>query len=180
MGEGFDVSSHGRLTRRRAFILGAALAGAVCPLAASSRKGQAQPATPQNALSIAISVIALSPELKDRAREMAELVAKDLTTTAHFAPLDPSVWRGIETNIDAVPQFQVWRPLGVRALAIGGVKTAGESLDSKFRLWDVEHEQALYAQLYKSRPQEWQRVAHITASLICERLIGEKRDFETP
>lgn len=173
-----DVLFRGRVTRRRTLVFGVTLAGALGPLVAGVRNGQSQVAAPQQALGIAISVVAASADLDDRAHEMAELITKDLRTTARFAPLDPATWRAIDVKIDAVPQFEVWRSLGVRALAIGHMRTTGERLGSGFRLWDVERGQALYGQFYVSPLEEWRWVAHITASLICERLIGEKRDFE--
>jgi TolB protein len=173
---GFATSILRRVTNRRAFMLGAATA-----LGASHTGWAQQPdaAPRQRVVKIALPQFnAESGDVADLAREITALITDDLRSAGGLTLIDSAA--PPTTAVDSVPPFDTWRAQGVEALIIGGIKTATDGrLRAQFRLWDVAAGMPLAGQQYFTLPERWQQLAHVIASAVYERLVGEARDFET-
>jgi TolB protein len=170
-----------QVTRRRLLGYGATAGLAAAQIQASRMSRAEQPGDPsvRRALAIALPDFgAASSELADVAHQIPQLVADDLKNSGSFTSIDPSAGGGVD--VDAAPQFGVWRSLNAEFLIIGRVKAVGERLQSEFRLWDVVAGQMLIGAQYFSQPDEWRRVGHVVSATVYERLLGVKRDFEPP
>ena len=121
--------------------------------------------------------IAASSGVSDVARQINVTVVDDLRTSGHFVLIDPAA---IEAgDIDTVPQFSGWRSLGADALVTGRVNAVDDKLQTQFRLWDVAAGWQLVSMQFMSTPDHWPDVSHAISSTIYERLVGEKRDFDS-
>jgi TolB protein len=110
-------------------------------------------------------------------RDIRQTIISDLRASGRFVLIEPAM--PIEEKVDAVPQFDKWRSIDAEVLVTGRVTTAPDQRSkAEFRLWDVVSGKMTIAQQYLLRPDDSQRVPHLMAEAIFERLTGRSGHFE--
>jgi TolB protein len=142
----------------------------------------AGPLNAQNAagsILIAVPEFGVSPDQLERGRDLARVIVADLRSSGIFMPLDPAKYSGIVINTDDVPRFNKWRALRVDGLVTGRISLQSDGrFKVEVRLWDVVAGQQLYGAQYFADPNQWNRIPHIIADAIFERLTGQAGRFE--
>jgi TolB protein len=113
------------------------------------------------------------------AREISEVVARDLRSSGLFVPIDQAAFIERGVGMDRVPSFDDWRVINAQALAVGRIGSADGRLRAEFRLWDVFAGNQLAGEQFFARPKDARRIGHIIADAIYERITGEKGYFDT-
>ncbi|HUU67433.1 MAG TPA: Tol-Pal system beta propeller repeat protein TolB [Methyloceanibacter sp.] len=129
-----------------------------------------------------IAIVDFAPGLgidPEAAREISDIVAKDLQSSGLFAPIDQAAFIERDLGMSSVPRFEDWRVINAQALVIGHIGASKGKLRAEFRLWDVLSGQQLVGEQVFARPQEARRLGHIIADTIYERITGEKGYFDT-
>lgn len=142
---------------------------------------RAQDATARAAaLSIAIpGFFGITPDELEKGRGIALLIGSDLRDSGKFALLNPAKYSGMVTNTDPVPEFDRWRALKAEGLVTGRLSLQPDGrFKVEFRLWDVQTGQQLSGAQYFVAPNDLNRLAHLIADSIYERLIGPTVRFE--
>lgn len=111
-------------------------------------------------------------------RETAEIVRNDLKRSGLFLPLDPASLPIKSGDVNATPDFAVWRTANVDALVMGGVERGGQ-ISSSVRVWDTQQAAQVVGKSYNTDPKSSRRVAHIIADAIYEALAGGSGYFDT-
>ena len=111
-------------------------------------------------------------------RETAEIVRNDLKRSGLFLPLDPASLPIKSGDVNATPDFAVWRTANVDALVMGGVERGGQ-ISSSVRVWDTQQAAQVVGKSYNTDPNSSRRVAHIIADAIYEALAGGSGYFDT-
>jgi TolB protein len=134
----------------------------------------------QRKISIAVpDFLGGSSDEIESGRGMAAGIVSDLQTSGRFAPLDPTLYPGTVRDFETVPQFAEWRAAGVGALVTGRLRLqpAGR-FKVEFRLWDVSAGELMEGAQHFVAPSQWDRVPHVIASSVYERLTGRAAQFE--
>ncbi len=113
------------------------------------------------------------------ARQISDIVTRDLHSSGLFAPIDPAAFIERDLGMSSVPRFEDWKVLNAQALVVGHIGASDGRLRAEFRLWDVLSGQQLVGEQVFARPQEARRLGHIIADAIYERITGEKGYFDT-
>ena len=111
-------------------------------------------------------------------REIAEIVRNNLRRSGLFAPIDPAMMQGQIGDVQATPDFGMWRGTGVDALVMGTVERGGQ-VQSAVRVWDTAAAQQVVGKSYATDPQSYRRIAHIVSDAIYESLAGAPGYFDT-
>jgi TolB protein len=171
------------LTRRRALALGAGGAA----MALSARRAAAQTRldiTQGNFQPMPIAIpnfVGATVNDTDMAQAITQIITADLQRSGLFAPIDPAAYIEKIVNFDTVPNYQDWRTINAQALITGRVGQQSDGrLTAEFRLWDVLAGQQLGpGQEYRTTPDNWRRLAHITADAVYQRITGIKGYFDS-
>src|SRR5690606_34153063 len=165
------------LTRRSALKLG--LAGgallATSPMAPAQLRIVVEGANFQP-LPIAIPAFASSDPSFGRA--IADIVRNNLRRSGLFLPLDPASLPVRVGDVNATPDFNVWRTANVDALVMGGVERGGQ-ISSSVRVWDTQQAAQVVGKSYNTDPNSARRVGHIISDAIYEQLAGGTGYFDT-
>ena len=166
-----------RFTRRDTLKLG--LAGGVALLASAQAQAQLN-ITVEGAnfqpLPIAIPDFASSDP--SFGREIADIVRNNLRRSGLFLPLDPASLPLAVGDVNATPDFNVWRTANVDALVMGGVERGG-TISSSVRVWDTRQAGQVVGQSYNTDPNSSRRVGHIISDAIYTALAGGTGYFDT-
>ncbi|WP_298678756.1 Tol-Pal system beta propeller repeat protein TolB [uncultured Lentibacter sp.] len=114
------------------------------------------------------------------ARDIARVVAEDLTGTGLFRELDRGAFISQLSTFAAPVQFADWKAINAQALIVGAITLQGEQITVKFRLYDVfaGQEMGKGLQLVGTRTG-WRRMAHKVADQVYTRLTGEAPYFDS-
>ena len=165
------------VTRRNALKLG--LAGGLAMAAASQASAQLN-ITVEGAnfrpLPIAIPDFASSDP--SFGREIADIVRANLRRSGLFLPLELSSLPVQVGDVNAAPDFNIWRTANVDALVMGAVERGG-TISSSVRVWDTRQGTQAVGQSYNTDPNSSRRVGHIISDAIYSALSGGTGYFDT-
>jgi TolB protein len=122
-----------------------------------------------------------SPQAKDIAAQMAEVIRSDLSGSAVFRLIDPNAFIERDLDISLAPRFPDWTVIQAQALVVGNVVLeSSNTMVTQFRLYDVFGGKELFAQQYTvPTADNWRRVAHKVADDIYSQLTGEAGYFDS-
>jgi TolB protein len=109
----------------------------------------------------------------------AAILNNNLKRSGYFAPLPREKMPPDAQAIDAMPNFDVWRGLGVQALVTGRVTRDAGRIRGEFRLWDVTTGQQIAGQQYVTDAASWRRVGHIISDAVYTKITGIGAFFDT-
>ena len=129
--------------------------------------------TPQSAGTVAGTTEALG-------RQVAEVVAADLTRSGLFKPVGPNGIRAVTFPEVTAPAFAYWPTTGAVALVQGFVRAEPDGkLTVGCYLYDVALKSELTRQGFVVDARDWRRAAHKCADAIYARLSGESPFFDS-
>jgi len=117
----------------------------------------------------------------DMARQIAEVVASDLSGTGLFRQIGSDAFISNITSFDSPVQYADWRAINAQALITGSVNvTAGGRVTVKFRLFDVFAGNEMGGGLQLGgTTTSWRRLAHKVADTVYSRITGEGPYFDS-
>lgn len=115
------------------------------------------------------------------AKDIAQLVADDLSGTGLFREIPDSAHISSITSFSSPVQFADWKAINAQALVTGAVSLqSGGKLTVKFRLYDVFAGTELGSGLQFTGTQDgWRRMAHKVADAVYSRITGESGYFDS-
>ena len=115
------------------------------------------------------------------AKDIAQLVADDLSGTGLFREIPESAYISGINSFSSPVQFADWKAINAQALVTGAVSLqSGGRLTVKFRLYDVFSGTELGSGLQFSGTQDgWRRMAHKVADEVYSRITGESGYFDS-
>lgn len=115
------------------------------------------------------------------AKDIAQLVADDLSGTGLFREIPESAYISGISSFSSPVQFADWKAINAQALVTGAVSLqSGGRLTVKFRLYDVFAGTELGSGLQFSGTQDgWRRMAHKVADEVYSRVTGESGYFDS-
>ena len=125
--------------------------------------------------------VADSAAAGDFARNIARVVASDLSGTGLFREIPADAHIARVTSFSSPVQFADWKAINAQALITGGVSVddAGK-LVVRFRLYDVFAGQEMGQGLQLVGTTDgWRRIAHKVADQVYTRLTGESPYFDS-
>ena len=116
----------------------------------------------------------------DWGARIAQVVADDLAGTGLFRQIGGDAFISQVTSFGAPVQFADWKAINAQALITGAVSVSGNSLNVKFRVYDVFAGTELGQGLQFSGTTEgWRRMAHKVADAVYSRITGEGGYFDS-
>ena len=113
-------------------------------------------------------------------RQVAEVIAGDLSRSGVFTPVGPSGVRAVSFPEVTAPVFDHWAGTGAGALIQGFVRAnADGQLTVGCYVYDVALKSELARQGFVVAPRDWRRAAHKCADTIYSRLSGESPFFDS-
>ena len=115
------------------------------------------------------------------ARDIARVVAADLSGTGLFREISKDAFISTITNFESPVQFADWKAINAQALISGAVSvdTSG-NIAVKFRVYDVFAGQELGNGLrFRGTQEGWRRMAHKVADAVYSRITGESGYFDS-
>ena len=118
---------------------------------------------------------------EEAARNIAGVIAADLTGTGLFREIPEEAFISRITSFSSPVQFADWKAVNAQALVTGAVSVdAGGRLVVRFRIWDVFAGQELGSGLQLVGTQDgWRRIAHKVADQVYARITGEGGYFDS-
>ena len=114
------------------------------------------------------------------ARDIARVVAADLTGTGLFRELSSDAYISKVTSFDAPVAYNDWQAINTEALVTGAVSVSGGKVVVKFRLYDIVSGQPLGDGLqFVGTEKSWRRMAHKVADAVYSRITGEGGYFDS-
>ncbi|MEI6099409.1 MAG: Tol-Pal system beta propeller repeat protein TolB [Alphaproteobacteria bacterium] len=114
------------------------------------------------------------------ARDIARVVAADLSGTGLFRELTSDAYISKVTSFDAPVAYNDWQAINTEALITGAVSVNGDKVVVKFRLYDIVSGQALGDGLqFVGSAKSWRRMAHKVADAVYSRITGEGGYFDS-
>ncbi|HMO09785.1 MAG TPA: Tol-Pal system beta propeller repeat protein TolB [Paracoccaceae bacterium] len=114
------------------------------------------------------------------ARDIARVVAADLTGTGLFREIPASAHIARVASFDAAVSYPDWKAINAQALITGAVSASGDRIVVKFRLYDVFSGQPLGDGLqFAGTAASWRRMAHKVADAVYSRITGEGGYFDS-
>ncbi|KZY05147.1 translocation protein TolB [Sulfitobacter sp. HI0040] len=121
-----------------------------------------------------------SGEAGQLASDLARVVAEDLTGTGLFRQIPASAFISTVSDFNAPVQYADWKAINAQALITGAVNVQGNTLDVKFRLYDVFSGAELGNGLqFTGTVDGWRRMAHKVADAVYSRITGEGGYFDS-
>lgn len=163
---------------KRAFFIGALL-GAILPAAASAQDKPASViivpplSTPENVTTTAgySGVIA---------RQVADVIAADLRSTAELMPIGPENARIYPYAEATAPSFTQWRKTGAKSLVTGFVQARPDGrLTVACYLHDIAGGREIARKGFVVSAGEWRRAAHRCSDTVYAKLAGRPGWFDT-
>jgi TolB protein len=117
----------------------------------------------------------------DMARQIAEVVAADLTGTGLFREVPPEAYISQVTSFEAPVAYADWKAINTIGLVTGAVSVGADGrLVVKFRLFDIFSETQLGdGQQFAGTTTSWRRMAHKIADQVYARVTGEGPYFDS-
>ena len=114
------------------------------------------------------------------ARDIARVVADDLTGTGLFREIPAEAFIGRVTSFDAPVTYPDWQAVNAQALITGAVQASGDKVVVKFRVFDITSGEQLGEGLqFAGSAQSWRRMAHKVADAVYARITGEGGYFDS-
>ena len=114
------------------------------------------------------------------ARELARVVASDLTGTGLFREIPAEAHISRISSFDAPVAYEDWKAVNAQALITGAVTASGDRIVVKFRLFDVFSGQQMGDGLqFAGTTASWRRMAHKVADAAYSRITGEGGYFDS-
>jgi TolB protein len=121
-----------------------------------------------------------SAEASQMASDLARVVAEDLIGTGLFREIPASAFISTVSDFNAPVQYADWKAINAQALVTGAVNVSGNSLNVKFRLYDVFSGAELGSGLqFAGTTDGWRRMAHKVADAVYSRITGEGGYFDS-
>ena len=111
-------------------------------------------------------------------REIAEIVRNNLRRSGLFLPLDPASLPVRVGDVNASPDFNIWRTANVDALVMGAVERGGQ-ISASVRVWDTQQASQVVGNSYATDPNSARRIAHQVSDAIYSQLSGGTGYFDT-
>lgn len=117
----------------------------------------------------------------DMARQIARVVAADLTGTGLFREIPKEAFISQITSFDSPVQYADWKAINATGLVTGAVSVGGDGrIVVKFRLHDVFSDTQLGEGLqFAGTATSWRRMAHKVADAAYSRITGEGGYFDS-
>ena len=125
--------------------------------------------------------VAETAQAQDYARNIARVIAADLSGTGLFREIPQDAHIARVTAFSSPVQFPDWKAINAQALIVGGVSVddAGKVV-VRFRLYDVFAGQEMGQGLQLVGTTDgWRRIAHKVADQVYSRLTGEAPYFDS-
>tara|TARA_R110002110_G_scaffold358923_3_gene568255 strand:+ start:104 stop:1426 length:1323 start_codon:yes stop_codon:yes gene_type:complete len=114
------------------------------------------------------------------ANDIARVVSGDLVGSGLFREIPASAFISTVSDFNAPVQYADWKAINAQALVTGAVHVQGNSVNVKFRLYDVFSGAELGTGLQFSGTTEgWRRMAHKVADAVYSRITGEGPYFDS-
>ncbi len=114
------------------------------------------------------------------ARQIADVIASDLSGSGLFEPIGPSGLRAITLAEVTAPQYDYWQARNADQLIEGFIKAGADgNLTVGCYLYDLGTTQEVTRLGFVVPPREWRRAAHKCADAIYSKLTGELPFFDS-
>lgn len=114
------------------------------------------------------------------AANIARVIADDLSGTGLFRELPSTAYISQVSDFGAAIQYADWKAINAQALITGAVNVSGNTLNVKFRVYDVFSGAELGNGLqFSGTLQGWRRMAHKVADAVYSRITGEGGYFDS-
>ncbi|QFT59093.1 translocation protein TolB [Sulfitobacter sp. THAF37] len=114
------------------------------------------------------------------ANDISRVVSDDLTGTGLFREIPASAFISTVSDFNAPVQYADWKAINAQALITGAVNVQGNSVNVKFRLYDVFSGAELGDGLqFSGTTDAWRRMAHKVADAVYSRITGEGPYFDS-
>jgi len=122
-----------------------------------------------------------TPAAAPYARQLAQVIAADLTGTALFREIPASNFISRREVFAAPVKYPDWRAINAQALITGAVSVDGSGrLSVKFRIFDIFSGAELGQGLQLAGTEAgWRRMAHKVADQVYSRITGETGYFDS-
>lgn len=111
-------------------------------------------------------------------REIADIVRNNLRRSGLFLPLDPASLPVQVGDVNATPDFNIWRTANVDGVVMGAVERGGQ-ISGSVRVWDTQQATQVVGKSYATDPNSARRIAHQVSDAIYEALSGGSGYFDT-
>ena len=116
----------------------------------------------------------------DYAGLIARVVAADLAGTGLFREIPADAFVSNVTSFASPVAYADWKAINAQALITGAVSTSGDTINVKFRVFDVFSDQPLGEGLqFAGTAASWRRMAHKVADIVYSRITGEGGYFDS-
>ncbi len=125
--------------------------------------------------------VADTPAAQEFARNIARVIAADLTGTGLFREIPAEAHISRITSFESPVQFADWRAINAQAMVTGAVNVDGAGrVVVRFRIYDVFAGQELgQGQQLVGQRDGWRRIAHKVADQVYARITGEGGYFDS-
>ena len=124
--------------------------------------------------------VAENAEAGQVARDLARVVADDLTGTGLFREIPAAAYISGIASFDAPIAYADWQAINAQVLITGAVQASGGALSVKFQVFDVASGQSLGEGLqFSGSANGWRRMAHKVADAAYSRITGEGPYFDS-
>lgn len=121
-----------------------------------------------------------SAEAGQMANDLARVIAEDLIGTELFREVPASAFISTISDFNASVQYADWKAINAQALITGAVNVQGNSVNVKFRVYDVFSGAELgYGLQFSGTTEGWRRMAHKVADEVYSRITGEGGYFDS-
>ena len=113
-------------------------------------------------------------------RSISSVITNNLIGSGQFTALETAAFIAPPTSPSVKPNFNDWKPFGIKALVTGAIKAEkNNKIEVEFRLWDVVSEKYIEGLRLSINKESWRRISHIISDVTFERLTGDKGYFDT-
>ncbi len=126
-----------------------------------------------------------SGEAGQLAVDLARVVSEDLTGTGLFREIPASAYISTVSDFNAPVEYADWKAINAQALITGAVNVSGNSVNVKFRVYDVFSGEELLDSSgqgglqFSGTVDGWRRMAHKVADAVYSRITGEGGYFDS-
>ena len=126
-----------------------------------------------------------SGEAGQLAVDLARVVSEDLTGTGLFREIPASAYISTVSDFNAPVEYADWKAINAQALITGAVNVTGNSVNVKFRVYDVFSGEELLDSSgqgglqFSGTVDGWRRMAHKVADAVYSRITGEGGYFDS-
>ncbi|KIN73417.1 Tol-Pal system beta propeller repeat protein TolB [Sulfitobacter guttiformis] len=114
------------------------------------------------------------------AADLARVVAEDLQGTGVFREIPSSAFIAQYSDFNAPVSFPDWKAINAQALITGAVSVSGNSVNVKFRVFDVVSGTSIGDGMqFSGTTDGWRRMAHKVADQVYSQITGEGGYFDS-